>query len=285
MDRDRSSKKAVEVEVKFYDPDAPPPKLRWLIEPLVPEGAGIFWLGQEGSSKTLVARDLALNLALRGERVVYFSEDMPLERDAYFNNRLLMGYGAKFPRDTLYWAGRQSLNLYEDEAKAGIYRAINGVKPSLVVFDTYNKLWGAQTAAADYENWNAASIYASVVGEILSSFGCSVLTICHPPDSKPDRLPAGSALNGVADVRVLFTGTYVEGSDTSQFVMENTKSTRYDYFKYKGLVEGAHGAEDAPLRITYTPIGKTKEMPWNSTLSTESPGTVVVPDPPLVGRP
>jgi hypothetical protein len=287
-----------ELELRRFDPNEKREPTRYHFDPIIPVGANIFFLGKEGSSKTAAARHLAFEAAFAGIRVVYFSEDMPPDRDAVFYHRFLQGFG-RVTRDApeaLVWFTRQGVDVSEKQGRQAIARTIKKERADIVIFDAYNSVFAGRMADKGYENWNASAAYSALLQDLRAqSPETALVTICHPPESDEFRLPGGSALPAIADLRVQFRGTY-GGGDVARFTMTNSKQTRYPGFTYDGEVRGPEGEDFAPLRVTLRPKGETRPArpgqgggkQWNGSSGSSHTGDSLTPGkvrPPTGGAP
>jgi AAA domain len=257
----------------------------YLVYPVIPESAFVFFVGPEGSSKSEVARDHSIKLSLAGYRVIYFSEDMPPELDRVKMRRALGGLGQERIPDDLYWAERQGIDLSLPKWRDRIAAQAVDFGADLIVFDTYTSMFQGGLADKGYENWNIASAYTTTLKALSHGTGAAVLTICHPPTSKPGALPGGSSLAGIADQKVVFNGRY-DGGRESFFTMKSDKNSRYTRFVYAGVIVGEED-EKSPLVLTLTPrnnspavdiIPKGARARW-STSSASSSSRTTTPGP------
>jgi hypothetical protein len=118
-------------------------------------------------------------------------------------------------------------------------------------------------AGEGYENWNAASAYAAMLKDIRGEFpDLTIVTICNPPNTNPERLPGGSALAAACDLRLIFTKRERESSDSvSRFKVRNTKGSRIAIpMDNRGKIVGPRGDDLGPLRVTLTPQGDTESV-------------------------
>jgi KaiC/GvpD/RAD55 family RecA-like ATPase len=226
-------------EFNFLELDQEPPKIAYLEEPFVPMGAFLFFVGAEGSSKTAVARWIALRAALRGHTVIYFSEDNPADRDRNYLGRMLAGMGQDNERlpPKLRFVSSSGVDLSLAPIRNSVLELIKKITPDLVVFDNYISMFGGGMAAQKYESWDAASAFSTLLKQVRPICNPAVVTLCNGPASAPTSLPGGAGLRAVADLVVEFRGRY-RGGDVSDFKMANTKGTRYPVYDYEGRVTG-----------------------------------------------
>ncbi len=260
-----TQKKDILSEVRLFDPSQASEEMAYYIDPFAPVGTNVFPIGKEGSSKTVTWRSLSFRAALAGVSVVYFSEDMPPRLDRVFNLRVMQGLKLapnKYPRRTLAWVEQQGMNLNTPEGKRMWIELVKRHRADIVVNDNYNSLFGGRMAADGYANWDTASAYAALLKDIRADFPeLTIVTICNPPGSDPERLPGGQTLNAVCDLRLLFKDVPSKDEDVSKFTIRNTKASRISAsMDYKGRIVGLKGDDLSTLRVTLKPQGDTEPV-------------------------
>jgi hypothetical protein len=233
----------MEREINFLVLGEQIPETRYVYEPIVPEGTFVFFVGAEGSAKTIVARHVALKAALAGRSVVYFSEDNPRVKDEQYLARMLAGMGQDSTHlpESLKYSHSQGVNLADPADLEGVLGIVVSERPDLLIVDGYTTMFGGGMAQRDYESWDTGSVYSTLLKRLRSVCDLSVITICHGPNSAPTRLPGGSSLRGVADLTIAF-----EAAD-SGFRLWNQKTSRYPFFERRGAVVGDW--DESPLQV------------------------------------
>lgn len=230
-------------EINFLVLGEQMPETRYVFEPIVPEGTFVFFVGAEGSAKTIVARHIALKAALAGRCVVYFSEDNPRVKDEQYLARMLAGMGqdSRHLPENLKYSHSQGINLADQADLENVLGIVVAEQPDLLVIDGYTTMFGGGMAERDYESWDTGSVYSTLLKRLRSVCDLSVITICHGPNANPTRLPGGSSLRGVADLTVSFE------AQGDKFRLWNQKTSRYPYFERRGEVVGDW--DKSPLRV------------------------------------
>jgi hypothetical protein len=235
----------MEREISFLALNEQIPETRYIFEPIVPEGTFVFFVGAEGSAKTMVARHVALKSALAGRSVVYFSEDNPRVKDEQYLARMLAGMGQPTEHlpENLKYSHSQGINLADQADLESTFKVVVMERPELIVFDGYTTMFGGGMAQRDYESWDTGSVYSTLLKRLRSICDPAVVTICHGPNTSPTKLPGGSALRGVADLTVAFE------AQGDGFKMWNDKASRYPFFEDRGKVVGDWNNNEAPIAV------------------------------------
>ena len=179
-------------------------RANWLLKPLVPRSALVLMYGAEGTYKSFLALDWALQIAKAGEAVVFLHAE---GRGLWKRLRAwsMRHYPTAPWSETLngvpFLAVERPLNLSADSVLEELRLAITetGRKPALVVVDTISRNSDGTVERSNED----ANIYLNRLDQgIRAVYGASVILVHHIGHAARDRARGPFTLTGSTDANV-----------------------------------------------------------------------------------
>lgn len=180
------------------------PKVRWLIEDLIPEQSHGAFYGPSGQGKTWNVLHLAMCLAT-GTR--FFDRTVrqckPLVvcaegfRSGFADRRrawdLKYGEGRGEPNPNIVYA--EALNLTTDMDIERVARFVEAEGVDVVIFDTV----AANAPGLQEDNPSYSALLGEVRQELINRCGVTVIWVHHAPANDPEKLRGGTAFFAALD--------------------------------------------------------------------------------------
>lgn len=151
----------------------PPPPARFLLEPHVLERRRHWVFGAAESGKSMWAAWVACRLTRQGRRVVYVSQENPLDEEV----RRLQRLGPDLARLAFYHD--TGIDLARPDHRAALMKAAEGA--ALVVLDTLTACWSGN----EDDNAAVAALDRDVLAPIVNDLGAAVIVLDHTGHPQP----------------------------------------------------------------------------------------------------
>lgn len=224
--------------VLFKDVPRPGPQ-RWMVDELVPEGHSTTMYGSGGSTKSLLALDLAMCVAdpdtdrwrgrlIQTAPVLYVDFELDQETQARRVYRLLDGSKRDAMPEQLAYLSTAGYST--DEAVRAALDAVEAHKAKLVVIDSV----GLALVGAAEESKDALAFYRAVVSPLLG-VGVTVLLVDHTSKDPRDKS--------------IFGSVYKTNTTRSAILVESEKVSRSERLVTLTPTKANLGPEEDPLRV------------------------------------
>jgi KaiC/GvpD/RAD55 family RecA-like ATPase len=254
-----------------------PARANWLLRPLIPRGALVLMYGAEGTYKSFLALDWALQIAKAGEQAVFLHAE---GRGLWKRLRAwaLHNYPGQPWSETLnglpFLAVERPLNLSADSVLLELTEAINeiGRKPGLVVVDTISRNSDGSVERSNED----ANMYLNRLDQgIRAPYGASVVLVHHVGHAARDRARGPFTLTGSTDANFrlerpdltrrtvnVISGRMKDCEPPEPFELQ-AEIVTLDEIDEEGkpetsLVLGATGT--APVALRYEPKGRNQQL-------------------------